>query len=282
VKSLAQTGNGVSVTLNDGQRFDFDLVVCADGHDSLGRKTLMPDRSIEYAGYILWRGLIDEPFEGVLATPVYGGSHVVFYIVSGHNGELEKWKRRLYWAMHENVADAGLPGVLTDSKGIVHRSSLPPGTASEAQISYIHNLARTNLYGAAAAAICATPRLFIQTIYEMNVPYYCKGPICLIGGASTLSRPHNGAGSVKAMTDAIALSEAIETQDSLDAALEAWDSAQSVTGNQLVALGRSLGEALVTHVPDWKSMNADSMKQWFATVMSGQRWYGVDEALGRK
>jgi hypothetical protein len=84
------------------------------------------------------------------------------------------------------------------------------------------------------------------------------------------------------MTDAIALSEAIETQDSLDDALESRDSAQSVTGNKLVALGRSLGEALVTHVPDWKSTNEDSMKQWFATVMGGQRWYVVDEAPGRK
>jgi 2,6-dihydroxypyridine 3-monooxygenase len=201
VKSLTQTGKGVSVTLSDGQRFDFDMVVCADGHDSLGRRTLMPGRSIEYAGYILWRGLIDEtlvpdiePFEGVMATPVYDGGHVVLYIVPGHNGELEKGKRRLNWAMYENVADADLPGVLTDSKGVVHRSSLPPGTASDAQVSYIHNLARTHLHGAAADAICATSRPFIQTIYEMSVPYYHKGRICLIGDASTLPRPHTGAG----------------------------------------------------------------------------------------
>jgi 2-polyprenyl-6-methoxyphenol hydroxylase-like FAD-dependent oxidoreductase len=287
-KSLSQAGSRVSVTLADGQRLEFDMVVCADGHDSLGRKTLMPDRAIEYAGYILWRGLIDEsnvpdigPFENVIATAVYDGGHVVFYIVPGRNGELEKGKRRLNWAMYENVADTDLPRVLTDFRGVVHRDSLPPGTASSAQISYIHNLAQANLYGTAANAICATSRPFIQTIYEMSVPYYHKGRVCLIGDASTLARPHTGAGSVKAMTDAIALSKAIETHESLDEALEAWDGTQSVAGIQLVALGRSLGEAMVTDVPDWKSMNEDLMKQWFATVMSDQRWYAIDEAAGR-
>ena len=218
--------------------------MCADGYDSLGRKLLFPDREIEYAGYILWRGLIDEsivpdmePFEHVLSTPVYGSGHVVAFIVPGRNGELEKGKRRLNWAVYENVADVNIPGLLTDSDGVVHRASIPPGAASREQVSYIQGLARSHFPGFAADSICATEEPFIQTIYNMSVPYYHRGRICLIGDASTLARPHTGAGSVKAMTDAIALSHVLVEYGSVDAALDAWDETQSKAGNQLVQAG---------------------------------------------
>lgn len=275
----------VTLKLADGNDHRFDLLICADGYFSVGRDHLFPKQEPEYAGYILWRGLIDEnlvpdmqPFEGGLITPVYEGGHAVCYIVPGPNGELEPGERRLNWATYENVADKDLPGVLTDANGVVHRISLPPGAASESQVAYVHNLARTHFPGFAADAICVTTEPFIQAINDMRVPYYHSGRICLIGDASTLARPHTGAGSVKAMTDAIALSSALTTNDSVDDALQAWDNAQSVAGNNLVNLGRSLGEAMVTDVPDWKTMNTASMEQWFATVMSGQKWYAVDEA----
>jgi len=48
------------VHLADGHTAQFDLVVCADGPQSVGRRLLFPTQSLQYVGYILWRGLAEE------------------------------------------------------------------------------------------------------------------------------------------------------------------------------------------------------------------------------
>ena len=208
----------VFLELSDGDVLSFDLVVCADGYDSLGRRTLFPGHEPHYVGYVVWRGLLPEtsvpeiaPFEGVRVFSMYEGGHAAFYLVPGPNGELELGSRRLNWGIYDKVANEDLERILTDSEGIAHRGSLPPGRVSPAQVAYVHNLARTVLPPFAAQAVCATDKPFVQLVYEARVPAYHRGRICLIGDASTLARPHTGAGSVKAMTDAIALSKALAT-----------------------------------------------------------------------
>lgn len=216
VVSISQEiDNKVSLELSDGRVMPFDLVVCADGYDSLGRRTLFPGHEPNYVGYIIWRGLIPEntatdiaPFEGVRVFTVYEGGHAVFYLVPGPNGELELGSRRLNWGIYDRVSREDLQRILTDSEGTVHRGSLPPGAASEANVAYVHDLARTFFPPFAAQVVRATDKPFVQSIYEVRVPAYHRGRICLIGDASTLARPHTGAGSVKAMTDALALSKA--------------------------------------------------------------------------
>lgn len=290
VTALRETdGNSVSLQFADGQELLFDLVVCADGHNSLGRSMLFPDQQLQYAGYIAWRGLIEEklvpniqPFEGRLTFAVYEFGHCVVYIVPGGLGEIETGKRRLNWVLYENVADKDLPTVLTDVQGVVHKTSLPPGAVPGAQVAYVHNLARQKLPGYVASAICATAQPFIQTIVEVRIPHYSKGRICLIGDASTITRPHTASGAIKAITDAIALADSLTTHTSLDSALSKWDSEQSASGNKLVTLGQTLGMALVQKVPDWKKMDEDDMQQWWKGVMSDKYWYATDEYKEQK
>lgn len=260
------------LSLADGRAWPCDLVVCADGYDSLGRQLLFPDREPQYAGYIFWRGIVEEqlvrdiaPFEDAHTFAVYAGGHALCYLMPGQNGERETGHRRLNWGIYEQVAPQDLPGRLTDAQGMVHRTSLPPGAASDRQVAYVHTLVRTHFPGFVADAVCATTKPFIQAIYDMQVPFYHRGRLCLIGDASTLARPHTGSGSVKAMTDAIALAHALATHASVDEALEAWDQTQCAAGNQLVSLGQALGKSLVTEVPDWHSMGPAEIEQWFAT-----------------
>jgi 2-polyprenyl-6-methoxyphenol hydroxylase-like FAD-dependent oxidoreductase len=39
---------------------DFDLVVCADGYRSIGRRLIDPDATLRYRGMVGWRGLLHE------------------------------------------------------------------------------------------------------------------------------------------------------------------------------------------------------------------------------
>jgi len=289
VSVTQQTDDEVSFELADGSLLRSELAICADGYDSLGRRTLFPGHEPRYVGYIIWRGLIPEemvadiaPFEGVRVFAVYAGGHAVFYLVPGRNGELEVGRRRLNWGIYDEVADEDLQRILTDAQGIVHRGSLPPGAVSQAQIAYVHDLASSYFPGFAAQVVRATHQPFVQSIWEARVPAYHRGRICLIGDASTLARPHTGAGSVKAMTDALALSKALRTQPSVAAGLRVWGDEQCAAGNELVSLGQALGEALVTHVPDWRTMDPATMERWYAAIIAGKRWYEIDEIPNRQ
>ena len=74
-------------------------------------------------------------------------------------------------------------------------------------------------------------------------------------------------GALKGINDAITLSEALHTHQSVDEALTYWDKTQTETNNNLVRFGNQLGRALVTEIPDWSSMDATSMEKWFTSIV---------------
>jgi 2-polyprenyl-6-methoxyphenol hydroxylase-like FAD-dependent oxidoreductase len=282
-------GDTVSVHLADGHTAQVDLVVCADGQQSVGRRLLFPAQPLQYAGYILWRGLAEEQavaniplFEGRVTWAVSDTGYCLLYLVPSRTEEVAAGKRQVNWVLYENVTDTALPGVLTDAHGIVHPTSLPPGAASAAQVAYIHYKARQQFPGYVADAVCATPTPFIQAVFDLSVPHYRRGRLCLIGDASTLCRPHAASGAVKALTNAMALADALTTPGALDNALDAWDAAQSAEGRRLVTLGQVMGRAFVQHTPAWRQMDAAAMEHWWTALMSDQHWYVTEDASDRQ
>jgi 2-polyprenyl-6-methoxyphenol hydroxylase-like FAD-dependent oxidoreductase len=279
----------VSVHFADGRTAQFDLVVCADGQQSVGRRLLFPAQPLQYVGYILWRGLAEEQavaniplFEGRVTWAVSDTGYCLLYLVPSRAEEVTVGKRQVNWVLYENVTDTALPGVLTDAYGIVHPTSLPPGVASAAQVAYIHNRARQQFPGYVADAVCATPAPFIQAVFDLSIPHYRRGRLCLIGDASTLCRPHAASGAVKALTNAMALADALSTPSALDDALYAWDVAQSAEGRRLVILGQVMGRAFVQDAPAWQQMDAAAMEHWWTALMSNQHWYVTEDARDQK
>jgi 2-polyprenyl-6-methoxyphenol hydroxylase-like FAD-dependent oxidoreductase len=60
VVTVSQTGSKVSATLGDGSVVESDLFVAADGSGSAIRRKMLPDIEARYAGYVAWRGTLDE------------------------------------------------------------------------------------------------------------------------------------------------------------------------------------------------------------------------------
>ena len=47
------------MSLTTGGTLTADLVVCADGIRSTGRRIMLPEAEPRYAGYVAWRGTVD-------------------------------------------------------------------------------------------------------------------------------------------------------------------------------------------------------------------------------
>jgi 2-polyprenyl-6-methoxyphenol hydroxylase-like FAD-dependent oxidoreductase len=276
--ALHEQGKGaVAVELADGAVYEFDLVVCADGYTSLGRRTLFPEVSIQYAGYVIWRGFLLEreldesrPLEHGMRCLGYPGGHGIFYFVPGPDGSTAPGMRLVNWAMYLPVADCTLQDFLTDKEGEVHEGSLPPGAMPIATEMSLKQKARTYIPNYYAEIVTKSEGTFVYAIYDCQVPAYRRGRICLVGDAGAYARPHSAAGALKGISDAIALGEALKTHQSVDEALAAWDKTQTEINNNLVRFGNQLGRALVTEIPDWSRMNATSMERWFTSIVTIQ------------
>ena len=275
----------VSIRIKNKNWQTFDLVICADGYESLGRKTLYPKSEISGAKYFLWRGMIDEstlPIPSMYESciPFFGypyGHGFVYYVPSPKYGA-EVGKRRVNWAFHETIANKNIPGITPDDKGFV-RKGLAPGEASVEQAAYCHKIAQKYFPTYFSDVVTATKQPFIQPVRDWNVPSYVRGRICLMGDGATLSRPHIGGGAGKAIDDAIALANSFEKHKDLDVALSHWNDERCAAGTEVWEMGRTLGYHLVESTPDWDSMDSKSMDTWWKNIMKDRKWFWVDEVV---
>ncbi|MGE0821872.1 MAG: FAD-dependent monooxygenase [Candidatus Binatia bacterium] len=267
--------NRVAVELATGEMREFDLVVCADGYTSLGRRTLFPEVSLHYAGYVLWRGFLLEqelqeskPLASGVRCLGFPGGHGIFYFVPGPDGSVAAGKRLVNWGIYTPVAEDALARFLTDKEGKQREGSLAPGTMPLPTETDLKQKAHERIPDYYADIVDKSPDTFAYAIYDCQVPAYRKGRICLVGDAGAFARPHSAAGALKGINDVLALSEALRTYTSLEEALSQWNAKQTEIDNNLVRFGNQLGQALVTEIPDWSKMDATSMEKWFTSIVT--------------
>src|ERR1700730_5142845 len=82
-----------------------DLLVCAEGAQSPTRRRLLPDATSDYAGYVAWRGTLDEAvapaelarfFDDTFPfSEARSGGHILVYYIPGASADPTRGKRRL-------------------------------------------------------------------------------------------------------------------------------------------------------------------------------------------
>jgi 2-polyprenyl-6-methoxyphenol hydroxylase-like FAD-dependent oxidoreductase len=132
---------GVAVDIDGVGRLVADLLVCADGAQSASRRRLLPDVTPSYAGYVAWRGTLDEadaPAELVrffddafTFCETRTGGHILNYFIPGDGAAVTVGRRRLNWVWYVMANEADLATLLVDRDGRRHHASLPQGGASD-------------------------------------------------------------------------------------------------------------------------------------------------------
>jgi len=247
---LAQDGDDVTVAFADGSFDRFDLVVGADGVHSTVRGLLFPDVAPAYAGYVAWRGTLEEGSlptrsrDGLLGALTYfvaRESHILSYLIPFADGAGDR--RHLNWVWYRNVTSGGhLEALLTDRTGLRHDMSLAPGQVRERDVDELKEAATSELPSAFADLVHASHDPFVQVVVDIEVPSMVVGRVCLVGDAAFTLRPHIAAGTAKVAADAAALAGAIRVSgQDVVTALRDWEPAQLELGRAAVARTKDVG-----------------------------------------
>ena len=241
-------------SLRDGSRLAADLVVGADGIWSTVRAKLNPGAVPAYAGYVAWRGLIDETALPDAIRHRHGSIQGFFaerneqftmYLVSGADDSLVPGRRRFGFLWYRAVDEhRELPELLTDVEDRRNRYSIAPTRIQARHIDRLRATAGELLPPDYAEVVRRTPSPFLQAIYDLASERIAFERVALIGDAAFVARPHVGAGVLKAACDAVALADALKESDSVPRALKAYEAIRIPAGTAMVERARYLGAYL--------------------------------------
>jgi 2-polyprenyl-6-methoxyphenol hydroxylase-like FAD-dependent oxidoreductase len=253
---IEQDGQIVTAIFADGSRIDGDLLVGADGIQSTVRQQFSPDVAPRYAGYIAWRGIVEES-DILTSDHELFFNHLTFCFPAGEmllcipmpaDDALDPGGRNrrccYVWyrpADHEKT----LPQLCTDAEGRRHGTSIPPPLIRHEIIHDLKASAASLLAPSVARIVERAKQPLFQAIVDLESPQLVFGRVVLLGDAAFVARPHVVAGVTKAALDAQCLADMLsEAHGDLDAALAHYDRERRTFGTKLVSYARQIGAHL--------------------------------------
>ena len=251
VTEISQDAGSVRAITEEGVRYEGDLLVGADGMRSTTRRNLFPGIEPQYAGYLAWRGMLEES----RATPEFVescfcglnfsfplGEELIGYPVAGADGSVETGKRRfnIMWYRPVKPGDE-FRDMFTGTDGVYHEHGIPLSLVRPDLIRSMKDDAQRLMPPIFADLIARMDGMFVQAIYDLRSETMGKGRVALVGDAAFVARPHCGAGVSKAADDAAALVTALSTNEHVQTAIADFSAARVKAGIAAVDWAAHLG-----------------------------------------
>lgn len=271
VVSVESTETHATVTLADGTTHQADVIIAADGFRSTIRQHFLPDVHLQYAGYIAWRGLVDE---SALSDSAHAAlfdkfafclpphEQILGYPVAGHSNSTRVGERRYNFVWYRTSDDDDLRDLLRDESGKQFEGGIPPALIRRDVLDTMYKSAETLLAPQFAEVVKKAAQPLFQPIYDLEVPKMNFGRVALLGDAAFVARPHCGMGVTKAAGDALAIVEALERHASVEEALADYSEQRSRFGASIVQHARHLGAYMQSQL---KSAEEREMAELYRT-----------------
>lgn len=250
VRGITTSGGAAMVDAEGLGPVRADVVVGADGYRSVVRRHISPDKpDAEYAGYWLWRGVLNENDimdDSLLGKRAVGraldrglgvftdsGRYLVTYPMPGASGAIDPGHRRLSWNWYWSPSDGKPPWPAGSRPRTILPSDLDPTVAAR-----VADAAGVWPYPWPRVVELTTQRrsLFANAIYEY-LPHRLVGErMVIIGDAAHVATPMTGAGLITGFEDVIALAEELGTvdADAVPAALQHYERQRLGPARELV------------------------------------------------
>ncbi len=265
-------GEPRQIILESGETQEFDLIIFADGSQSMGRKLISENSQLTYSGYVAWRGTLDfdlikdkSPFINNIPYYCFNNGHLLAYPVN--HDDIKK----LNWVFYEK-----LPLENLDSLGQTTQIDF-----SETATTHLHQLANSKLPKAIAQIIMNTKSPFMQKIVDTDVEKLVSKNALLLGDASVVLRPHVGSGASLAIQDALNLKEQLDIYDDISQAIAQWEKFTLPNRLATYELSKRMGDALVLNPALWQGMDESKMDTWWEQIILKEKWYTTNKQLSK-
>jgi len=259
VTGFDQDADGVDVHVDD-ERIRADVLIAADGSGSNLRARIFPGYTPSFAGYLAWRGIVDEAdfdaaaIESLIENMTLHkapGELFMAFLIPALDGSLAPGARRFNWLWYRNEADPDAQRRhLTDRNGNVHHASVHPGQLADDTVATLRQLAGERLPASLSQLVLATRAPFNQAIFDALSPGFVDGRVALIGDAACTVRPHTASGTSKAASDAVSLAEALPAHATdVIARLAQWSTRRREEVTSLLDKGPQLAAAFGLGTP---------------------------------
>jgi 2-polyprenyl-6-methoxyphenol hydroxylase-like FAD-dependent oxidoreductase len=227
VRGITSSGDVATVETSGMGPLSADVVVGADGYRSVVRRHISPDQpEAEYAGYWLWRGVLNEvdilddsllgkravsrALDRGLGVFTDAGRYLVTYPMPGASGAIDPGHRRLSWNWYWSPSDGKPPWLPGSRPRTILPSQLEPTVAAR-----VATAADVWPYPWPRVVELTTQRrtLFANAIYEYLPHRLVRDRMVIIGDAAHVATPMTGAGLITGFEDVIALAEELDAVD---------------------------------------------------------------------
>jgi 2-polyprenyl-6-methoxyphenol hydroxylase-like FAD-dependent oxidoreductase len=256
------------VILESGETHEFDLIIFADGSQSMGRNLISKSSQLAYSGYVAWRGTLDfdliqdkSLFINNIPYYCFNNGHLLAYPVN-HDGI-----KKLNWVFYEKLTIKDL-----DSIGQTTQLDF-----SETAKTHLHQLANSKLPRAIAQIIFNTKFPFLQKIVDVGVERLIGKRALLLGDASVVLRPHVGSGASLAIQDALKLREQLDICGDISQAIAQWEKCTLPNRLSTYELSKRMGDALVLDPNLWQDIDESKMDAWWEQIILDDKWYTTNE-----
>jgi 2-polyprenyl-6-methoxyphenol hydroxylase-like FAD-dependent oxidoreductase len=252
---VEERADDVTAIFADGSSASGSLLIAADGIHSTVRRQLLPEVVPRYAGYVCWRGVVEEAdtpasvqsslFDRV--TFCFPAGDLFLGIPNpGTNHNTLPGRRRYYFVWYRPVDNQGaLQNLCTDATGRRHGVAIPPPLIRHEFIRELKATAETMLAPEMAAVVARTEQPLLQPVFDLESPQLVFGRVVILGDAAFVARPHVVAGVTKAALDAQCLADSLAAAGkNVEIALAHYDTERRQFGGSLVARARYLGAYL--------------------------------------
>ena len=235
------------------------------------RQQLLPEVVPRYAGYVCWRGVVEEA-NTPPSVQLRLFDRVTFCFPPGElflgmpnpgiNQNILPGQRRYYFSWYRPVRlSEHFADLCTDATGRRHGVAMPPPLIRHEFIRELKATAEEVLAPEMATIVVRTEQPLLQAVFDLESPQLVFGRVVILGDAALSLAPHVVAGVTKAALDAQCLADAHRPGGNESNRRSHYDTERRQFGRSLVARGRHLGAYLEAH----QTQNEEERRQTHLT-----------------